>query len=57
MPPSVSLVLGRACIARPTGRGIARFLLATFLLGLFIVRYAIRQYVRKELIWRIENWL
>jgi hypothetical protein len=52
MRPSVLLVLG---LVQPIGRRIARALLATLLLGFFIVRFAIRQYVRKELIWRTEN--
>jgi len=42
-------------VARPSGRGIVRALLVTILLGFFLVRYAIRQYVRKELTWHTEN--
>jgi uncharacterized protein YneF (UPF0154 family) len=32
-----------------------RTLLATLVLGFFLVRYVIRQYVRKELTWHPEN--
>jgi hypothetical protein len=33
------------------GRRVARILLVTVLIGFFIVRYAIRQYYRRELTW------
>jgi hypothetical protein len=48
-------VLGHAALARPAGRRIVRALLATLVLGFFLVRYAIRQFVRKELTWHTEN--
>jgi hypothetical protein len=38
--------------AQPAGRQIVRALLATLLLGIVLVRYVVRQYVRKQLIWR-----
>jgi hypothetical protein len=56
-PPSVLPMLGRAGLARPTRRLIVRAVLAALLFGFFIVRFAIRQYVRKELAWRTENQL
>jgi hypothetical protein len=36
---------------RPTWRSVVRCLLIAVLVGYVVVRYAIRQYVRKELIW------
>jgi hypothetical protein len=37
------------------GRRIVRALLVTLVLGVFLVRYAIRQYFRKEMTWPTEN--
>ncbi len=42
-------------LTRPAGHRIVRMLLVTLLVGFFIVRYAIRQYFRKELTWRADN--
>ncbi|HWM07039.1 MAG TPA: hypothetical protein VNP92_32265 [Actinophytocola sp.] len=37
--------------AGSAGRWVARVLLLTILVGFFVVRYAIRQFYRKELTW------
>jgi hypothetical protein len=39
-----------AVLAWSAGRRIARVLLITLLVGFFVVRYAVRQFSRKELI-------
>lgn len=44
-----SLALVRARLARSAGGRITRALLVAIVLGIAIVRYVIRQYVRKEL--------
>lgn len=42
------------CASLPTRRSVLRCLLLAVLVGYLVVRYAIRQYVRKELVWSME---
>lgn len=46
-----------AGLTRSVGRRIVHALLITLLVGFFVVRYAIRQYFRKELTWGTDNQL
>jgi hypothetical protein len=41
--------------SRPAWRSVVRFLLIVALVGYFVVRYAVRQYFRKELAWEVDG--